>query len=55
MDFFVSVANGLHRDQESVEARLRSEGLVPWTVERNVVSADAPLKAVTELRIAAMA
>ena len=37
------------------EARLRSEGLVPWTVERNVVSADAPLKAVTELRIAAMA
>ena len=33
----------------AVENRLRSEGLVPHTVGRNTFSADAPLKAVTEL------
>lgn len=50
---FVSVGGTATDAQEAfvraVEDRLRSEGLVPHTVGRNTFSADAPLKAVTEL------
>jgi len=50
---FVSVGSTSSDQQEAfvcaIEARLRAEGLVPHTVGRNTFSADAPLKAVSEL------
>lgn len=50
---FVSVGATANTEQEefvrAVEERLRSEGLVPYTVGRNTFTSDAPLKAVTEL------
>jgi hypothetical protein len=50
---FVSVGATATAEQEafvrSIEDRLRSESLVPKTVGRNTFSADAPLKAITEL------
>jgi len=50
---FVSVGGTATAAQEdfvrAIEDRLRSEGLVPHTVGRNTFSAEAPLKAVTEL------
>jgi hypothetical protein len=50
---FVSVGGTATQEQESfvraIEDRLQSEGLIPRTVGRNTFSADAPLKAVTEL------
>jgi hypothetical protein len=53
LNVFVSVGGTATEQQEafvrSVEDRLRSEGLVPHTVGRNTFSADAPLKAVTQL------
>jgi len=53
LNVFVSVGGTATEQQEAfvraVEDRLRSEGLVPHTVGRNTFSADAPLKAVTEL------
>ncbi len=53
MDIFVSVGSTATEQQEAfvraVEDRLRSEGLVPHSVGRNTFSADAPLKAVSEL------
>ena len=52
-DIFVSVGSAATDQQEAficaVEARLRAEGLTPHTVGRDTFSADAPLKAVTEL------
>jgi hypothetical protein len=53
MDVFVSVGTGLNPKHETfvaaVEARLRSEGLNPCTVGRNVFSTDPPLRTVTDL------
>ncbi len=53
LDVFVSVGGTATEEQEvfvrAVEDRLRSEGIIPHTVGRNTFSADAPLKAVTEL------
>lgn len=53
MNVFVSVAGTANERQENfvhaVEERLRSEGLVPHTVGRNTFSADAPLKAVSQV------
>ncbi len=53
MDVFVSVGTGLSMQQETfvtaLEARLRAEGFNPCTIGRNFFSAEAPLKAVTEL------
>jgi hypothetical protein len=53
MNVFVSVGTGLSDPQEAfvaaVEARLRAIGLHPCTIGRNTFSADAPLRAVTEL------
>jgi len=53
LNIFVSVGGTATEQQEafvrSVEDRLRSEGMVPHTVGRNTFSADAPLKAVTQL------
>jgi len=53
LNIFVSVGGTATDAQEAfvraVEDRLRSEGLVPHTVGRNTFSADAPLKAITEL------
>ena len=53
LNVFVSVGGTATEKQElfirAVEDRLRSEGLVPHTVGRNTFSADAPLKAVTQL------
>ena len=53
LNVFVSVGGTATEQQEAfvrcVEDRLRSEGLVPHTVGRNTFSADAPLKAVTQL------
>lgn len=50
---FVSVGATANPQQEefvrAIEERLRSEGLVPYTVGRNTFAADAPLKTVTEL------
>jgi hypothetical protein len=50
---FVSVGATATAKQESfvrlIEDRLRSESLTPKTVGRNTFSADAPLKAITEL------
>jgi hypothetical protein len=50
---FVSVGATATAEQEafvrSIEDRLRSESLIPKTVGRNTFSADAPLKAITEL------
>lgn len=50
---FVSVGGTANPRQETfvcaVEARLRSEGLIPCTVGRNTFSADAPLKGVVDL------
>lgn len=50
---FVSVGTTATQEQEefvcAVEARVRAEGLVPHTVGRDTFSADAPLKAVTDL------
>ena len=50
---FVSVGGTATAEQEafvrSIEDRLRTESLVPKTVGRNTFSADAPLKAITEL------
>lgn len=50
---FVSVGGTATPEQESfvrsIEDRLRSESLSPKTVGRNTFSADAPLKAITEL------
>lgn len=50
---FVSVGATATAQQESfvrlIEDRLRSESLSPKTVGRNTFSADAPLKAITEL------
>lgn len=50
---FVSVGGTATAAQEdfvrAIEDRLRSEGLIPHTVGRNTFSAEAPLKAVTEL------
>jgi hypothetical protein len=50
---FVSVGATANERQEAfvraLEERLRAEGLVPHTVGRNTFSADAPLRAVTEL------
>jgi hypothetical protein len=50
---FVSVGTTCNAEQEAfvtaIEQRLKSEGLIPCTVGRNTFSADAPLKAVTEL------
>jgi len=53
MDVFVSVGTGLSPNQEgfieALEARLRAVGLTPCTIGRNTFSADAPLRAVTDL------
>ncbi|MEZ5649451.1 MAG: hypothetical protein R3E87_02770 [Burkholderiaceae bacterium] len=53
LNVFVSVGGTATEKQETfiraVEDRLRSEGLVPHTVGRNIFSADAPLKTVTQL------
>lgn len=53
LNVFVSVGGTATERQEAfvraVEDRLCAEGLVPHTVGRNTFSADAPLKAVTEL------
>jgi hypothetical protein len=53
MDIFVSVGTGLSPQQEqfvsAVEERLRAAGLTPRTIGRNTFSADAPLRAVTDL------
>jgi hypothetical protein len=53
IDVFVSVGGTATEQQETfvraVEDRLRSEGIGPHTVGRNTFSADAPLKAVTDL------
>jgi len=53
LPIFVSVGSTATPQQEAfiraVEDRLRSEGLVPCTVGRNMFSSDAPLRAVTEL------
>jgi hypothetical protein len=53
LNVFVSVGVTATEQQESfvraVEERLRSEGLIPHTVGRNIFSADAPLKTVLEL------
>jgi hypothetical protein len=50
---FVSVGGTFTDEQEAfvraVEDRLRSEGLIPYTIGRNAFSADAPLKAVSQL------
>lgn len=50
---FVSVGATATAEQETfvrlIEDRLRSESLTPKTVGRNTFSADAPLKAITEL------
>lgn len=50
---FLSIGGTATAEQEAfiraVEDRLRSEGLVPHTVGRNTFSADAPLKAVSDL------
>lgn len=50
---FLSVGSPATADQEeficAVEERLRAEGIQPHTVGRNAFSADAPLKAVTDL------
>lgn len=50
---FVSVGTTANTEQEefvrAVEERLRSEGLIPYTVGRNTFTSDVPLKAVTEL------
>ena len=50
---FVSVGGTATAEQESfvrsIEDRLRSESLIPKPVGRNTFSADAPLKAITEL------
>ena len=52
-NIFVSVGTTSNEEQEvfvrAVEDRLRSEGLVPYTVGRNTFSSDAPLKKVIEL------
>jgi hypothetical protein len=53
MDVFVSVGTGLSPSQEAfvsaVEARLRAEGFIPHTLNRNDWSTLAPLKAIIEL------
>lgn len=53
MDIFVSVGTGLSPEQEAfvsaVEARLKAVGCSPCTIGRNTFSADAPLRAVTDL------
>jgi hypothetical protein len=53
MDVFVSVGTGLSPSQEAfvsaVEAKLRAEGFIPHTLNRNDWSTLAPLKAVIEL------
>lgn len=53
VNVFVSVGATASDSQEAfvqaVEARLRSEGLIPHTVGRNTFSSNAPLKAVTDL------
>ncbi len=53
LPIFVSVGATATAGQEefvrAVEERLRSEGLVPYTVGRNMFTSDAPLKAVIEL------
>ncbi|GAA0640459.1 hypothetical protein [Brevundimonas lenta] len=53
MDVFVSVGTGLSPEQEAfvsaVEARLKAVGCSPCTIGRNTFSADAPLRAVTDL------
>ena len=50
---FVSVGSTANEMQESfvraVEDRLRSEGLIPHTVNRNTFTSGSPFKAVTEL------
>ena len=52
-DVFVSVGATASEKQESfvrsVEDRLRSEGIIPHTVGRNIFGADSPLKTVMEL------
>jgi len=52
-NIFVSVGSTANEQQEAfvcaVEARLRAEGLMPHTVGRDTFSADAPLKAVSQL------
>jgi hypothetical protein len=52
-NIFVSVGATCNDEQEkfvvAVEERLRSEGLVPYTVGRNTFSSGAPLKKVIEL------
>jgi hypothetical protein len=53
VDIFVSVGSATTSEQEAfiraIEDRLRSEGLNPRTLGRNVWSADAPLTAVIDL------
>jgi hypothetical protein len=53
LNVFVSVGGTSNEQQENfvraVEDRLRSEGLIPHTVGRNIFSADSPLKTVTQL------
>lgn len=53
MDIFVSVGSGLSVEQEvfvqAVESRLREEGCIPHTLDRNDWSAAAPLNAVDGL------
>lgn len=53
LNVFVSVGGTATDQQESfvraVEDRLRSEGLIPYTVGRNTFSSDSPLKTVTDL------
>lgn len=53
IDVFVSVGTALSPSQEefvaAVEQRLRALGLNPRTIGRNTFSADAPLRAVTDL------
>lgn len=53
MHIFVSVGSGLNAEQEAfvdaVEARLRADGFVPHTLDRNEWSTLAPLDAVNEL------
>jgi hypothetical protein len=53
IDIFISVGATASSKQEefvrAVEDRLRSEGFVPHTIGRNTYTADAPLKAITDL------
>ena len=53
VDVFVSVGGTANDAQEAlvraVEDRLRSEGLIPHTVGRNMFSSDSPFRTINEL------